>query len=47
MLKQKNKKKNKLGWQQNSSNSSIAKSAQLNFVLDLDLLLGLLTEMDV
>ena len=27
-------KKNKLGWQQNSSNSTIAKSAQLNFVLD-------------
>jgi hypothetical protein len=28
------KSKNKLGWQQNSSNSSIANSAQLKFVLD-------------
>jgi len=37
MLKQqnnKNKQKNKLGWQQNSSNSYIVKAAQLNFVLD-------------
>jgi hypothetical protein len=29
-----NSKNNKLGWQQNSSNSSIANSAQLKFVLD-------------